>query len=288
MEVIKNGLKYTTTLTTANTPMMSRHVRYLFTIAAASSTTGILYNSDHARTYFTTFPPLLKASKPSEDNSWFSNLLSRKGSNTKPSMSPESISTLLSTQQFSRPTQIGVVSWFETNHYSANVPIEDRHCECYLQKNDALFFGMFDGHGGWHCSESLRTRLPVYVSLALMNEESRKQVLGNTIKTSDLVEYLGNPNDDCVSFKLPYTFEEKQKSIKSGQNYFAERANDMAPKMSKGDALKYAYLSLDRDITREAIPDGKCNEAIWTGLSGAVTVGAYIENENLYIANTGK
>jgi len=51
--------------------------------------------------------------------------------------------------------------------------------------------------------------------------------------------------------------------------------------------LKYVYLSLDRDITREAIPDGKCNESIWTGLSGAVAVSAYIKGKQLYVANTG-
>lgn len=276
--LINRGLK---------TTMFGRTTRIgWLALAATTTTAGLLCSHDQVRAHFTSFP-VLKANKPPEDNSWVSQLLSKKDSDLKPSLSPEYITSLLLCQEYSGKITNGIVSWFETNHYNANSPIEDRHCECYLQRNNAYFFGIFDGHSGWHCSESLRLRLPFYVSLAMMGDGDRLKFLSKQVVEDDLVEYLGNPVDDCPSFKLPDTFAEKQKTLKSGVHHFADKAKDMVPKLTPGDVLKYTFLSMDRDITKEAIPNGKCNEAIWTGLSGAVAVGAYIENKDLYIANTG-
>lgn len=266
------------------TAMFSRATR-CWVAVAATTTTGLLCSHQNVRNYFTSFPVL--EAKPPEDTSWISKLLTKKDSDLKPSLSPEYISSLLLKQEFTAVTNTGNVSWFETNHYNANSPIEDRHCECYLQRNDAYFFGIFDGHSGWHCSESLRLRLPLYVSLAMMNETNRQLFISKKIQEDELVRYLGNPDDDCPSFTLPDSFPEKQELLKSGVTHFAEKANNMVPKLSPGDVLKYTFLSMDRDITKEAIPSGKCNEAIWTGLAGAVAIGAYIQNKDLYVANTG-
>lgn len=264
--------------------MLSRTAKCWIALAATTST-GLLCSNQKVRNYFTSLP-VLEAKSP-EDNSWISKLLTKKDSDLKPSLSPEYISSLLQRQEYSARTKNGYVSRFETNHLNANSPIEDRHCECFLEKNNAYFFGIFDGHSGWHCSETLRLRLPLYVSLAMMKDVNRQMFISNQFEDSDLVEYLGNPEDDCPSFELPKTFVEKQEGLQTGVRYFAEKAKNMTPKLMPGDVLKYAYLSMDRDIAKEAIPNGTCNEAIWTGLSGAVAVGAYVENKDLYVANTG-
>ena len=225
-----------------------------------------------------------------ENNSWFSSILSKKHSSIQPAMADDAVRKILTEQQYTlstRDSNISPVLWFETNHYNANNPMEDRHCECYLKLNEAYFFGIFDGHSGWHCAESLRLRLPLYISLALMNTEQRNLFVKKEITSKEILEYLSNPNDNCSTFKIPDGFAEKQQRIQSGSVLFAKRASDMIANFSTCDILKYAYLSMDRDITREAIPDGKCNEPIWSGLSGAVTIGAFIKGNNIYVANTG-
>ena len=100
----------------------------------------------------------------------------------------------------------------------------------------------------------------------MSSKDTRDKFLSGDILPSDLVKYLGNPNDDCLSFKMPPSFKEKQASIKSGTRFFAEKANEVIENLSMEDVLKFTYLSLDRDITRESIPDGNCNEAIWLSL----------------------
>ena len=228
----------------------------------------------------------LLASSNNESSSWIDFLMKR-GTTPKISSTQEKIiNEILQKYEYKRDINTeGPVLRFETNHYNANNPIEDRHCECYLINNDAYFFGMFDGHSGWHCSESLRVRLPRYLAVGLLTGKDRQNV--DTTK-NNLVEYLGNPQDGFLTLEYPDSFPSKQEEYKTGIKHFIENLNTETNDFSQEDLIKCSYLTLDRDISKEAIPDGKCNEPLWAGLSGAVTVGAYIKNRDLYIANTGK
>jgi len=263
--------------------MLARGSKYLSTAAIAALGVGCWQE----RKWFTTQRNLY-AKDGDEGESWYSKLIAQT-STERISMSDEHMTSKLKRQEYSHEIdqKNGSVTWFETNHYNANNPIEDRHCECLLDGDNSYFFGIFDGHSGWHCSESLRLRLPLYISLAMTCEDTRKKFISGDLLPSDLVKYLGNPNDDCLSFKMPPTFKEKQADIKSGPLPFTEKSTKLVPGLDIADILKYTYLSLDRDISRESIPDGKCNEAIWTGLSGAVAVSAFIKGTQLYVANTG-
>ena len=259
--------------------MLAKSTRFLPIVAAAGISISFLKDRR-----FSTCQKL----NSDEGESWYAKLISSTPTQ-KVVLSDEVIASKLQKQQFSdQITQCdSTVGWFETNHYNANSPIEDRHCECHFGDENRFFFGVYDGHSGWHCSESLRLRLPLYTALATAPKESRDRFLAGELLASDLVKYLGNPNDDCLSFKMPPTFQEKQAQIKSGTKYFTEKVDEVTANLSMEDRLKFTYLSLDRDITRESIPDGKCNEAIWTGLAGAVAISAYIDGRMLYIANTG-
>ncbi|XP_066932300.1 pyruvate dehydrogenase [acetyl-transferring]-phosphatase 2, mitochondrial-like [Clytia hemisphaerica] len=261
--------------------MLSRGTRLI--PFAAAAVVGVSYWKDCR--FFQTYQRL-NADEGGE--SWYSKLISST-SQQKDTLSDEHITQKLKRQEYSHTMKQvdSCVNWFETNHYNANNPIEDRHCECVFDIDNEYFFGIYDGHSGWHCSESLRLRLPVYTTLAMTSNETRQKFLSGELLPSDLVKYLGNPNDDCLSFKMPPTFKEKQEAIKSGTRYFSEKSNEVMENLTIEEALKYTYLSLDRDITRESIPDGLCNEAIWTGLSGAVAVSAYLKGRMLYVANTG-
>ncbi|XP_047126307.2 pyruvate dehydrogenase [acetyl-transferring]-phosphatase 2, mitochondrial [Hydra vulgaris] len=227
---------------------------------------------------------MIQDGKQDKEAVQFTNQVSILKSNKK----QKNISKILKSQEFSRKIDSNFyspVSWFETNHYSANNPIEDRHCECSLLKNNAFFFGIFDGHSGWHCSESLRLNLPLYVSLAFSNDNLLKDFNSGKLSQKDFVQYLGNPDDNCLTFATPNGYKSKQDKLKTGPCNFAQFMN--TEKYSTSEILQYAYLSMDRDITLEAIPDGECIEPIWTGLSGSVAIGAYIKENDVFVASTG-
>jgi len=248
-------------------------------VTAAIATTGVLYSTHdtNQRLYAT-----------NSSDSWFSNLFQNNENVDKTSATSNIIKQSMKEQEYTKTvTYPTPVSWFETNHYNANNPIEDRHCECYLKHNNAFFFGIFDGHSGWHCSESLRTRLPYYVSLALMKESDRSNVTSTSEVSSSVIDYLSNPDDDCLSFKSPEGFKDKQKRLGSGLLNFAQACSSFVKENTISEILKYTYLSLDRDIAKEAIPDGICNEPIWAGISGAVAIGVLIQNNDIYVASTG-
>lgn len=265
--------------------MLKRSIKSWSAVTVAA-TIGTLCSYNQYRKYVANS---VVHANPNDDTGWFSSLLSKRDSYPN-SRSDLNVTAILRRQEFTKKfgqDKFDPISWFETNHYSANNPIEDRHCECRFNLSDSFFFGIFDGHSGWHCSESLRLRLPLYLSLAFGSNEDRRKFLSKELSPHKMMEFLGNPDDDCPTFNFPDNFPEKQKRLKSGSRCFAEKACDMVPRLNISDTLKYTFMSLDRDITREAIPDGKCNEPIWTGLSGAVAVGAYIKGNDLYIANTG-
>lgn len=227
-----------------------------------------------------------------EDKKWFSNLVSKRFKTIKTTVPEAVITSILTHNQHTNKlneTRPGIVSSFETNHFKANNPLEDRHCECVLNFNQSYLFGVFDGHSGWHCSESLRTRLPLYVSLGLMNKELRRKFVSKELKENDVFEYVGLHSEDELENDHMPCLEDKQKAFRTGTNFFVEELDKVEQMGSEyvNETLKYSFLSLDKDIVVEAIPDGVCNDPIWSGLSGAVAITAYIKDNDIYISNTG-
>ena len=250
-------------------------------------TAGTLCSYSHFRNHF------FFSRNGQEEKNWFSSLIAKRFKTIKPSLSESIVNSMLRYNEHTNKIGMkkpGVVSSFETNHFRANNPLEDRHCECYLKFNESYLFGIFDGHSGWYCSESLRTRLPLYISLALLNKGLRNKFISEEIKESDIIEYLGIQSEDELANEYIPCLEEKQRQFRTGMDFFVEEINnvDKVGNDNVYETLKYSYLSLDKDITVEAIPDGICNEPIWNGLSGAVAVTAYIKDNDLYVSNTGK
>lgn len=253
-------------------------------------TAGTLCSYSHFRNQFS-FKS--NSNNGSDEKNWFSNLMAKRFKSIKPSLSETIMNSILRYNEHTNDVdkdKRGLVTSFETNHFRANNPLEDRHCECYLKQDNSLLFGIFDGHSGWYCSESLRTRLPMYISLALMNKELRDKVVSKEIGDSEILEYLGLKSEDELENEEIPGLEEKQERFRTGIYNFIEQMNkdEKIGKEHLIETLKYSYLSLDKDIIVEAIPDGLCNEPIWSGLSGAVAVTAYIKDNDLFVSNTGK
>ena len=231
-------------------------------------------------------------SKSDENSKAISSLLSglfgrfRKGED--PSLPPDVMNELIRKHEFAKEIHRGIVSRFETNSYAANNPIEDRHAECYLKNGDAQFYGIFDGHSGYHCSETVKSRLPIYmnVALGLIND--------NTISTDGGVlgkdvEILGKVYADLPLVTLPSNFAEKQRRLGSGEDAFAKYISSHSFEAVKIDELiKFVFKALDQDICNESIPDGVADESLLTGISGSCAVTAVIKEEDLYVGNAGK
>lgn len=259
----------------------------LVTMVATSASTLCSYTHFRNHSFF--------SRNGSDEKNWFSNLVAKRFKSIKsPSLPETTINQMLRANEHATNSlnkqMPGIVSGFETNHYRANRELEDRHCECRLNFNNSYLFGVFDGHSGRHCSESLKTRLPVYMSLALMNKELRKKFTDKELTEKDVLEYLGLRSPDEYDNEPIPGLEEKQQRFMTGVNFLVDSLDGnekLGNEEHVEETIQHTYLTLDKDIAMEAIPDGICNEPIWAGLSGAVAITAYIKDKDLYVSNTG-
>lgn len=85
----------------------------------------------------------------------------------------DALKAAISEYQYSRKAldDTSFVSEYHTGKLSSNQPMEDRNIEYVIseqpsgksEKNPTYFFGVYDGHSGWHCAQSVRDFLGIYV-----------------------------------------------------------------------------------------------------------------------------
>ncbi|KAJ3218836.1 hypothetical protein HK099_004912 [Clydaea vesicula] len=97
------------------------------------------------------------------------------------------------------------------NTVNSNDPCEDRYCESYYKDN--LILGIFDGHGGYQCSEVVSKNLPLYIAKELetikntKENKNRKDAVTKALKNAflnldhDLL--IGNFTDEKGNFFKP-------------------------------------------------------------------------------------
>lgn len=196
------------------------------------------------------------------------------------------LNKILKKDEFSNQFQNGIVIRFDTNQYSANTPIEDRHVECHFPSSNSMMFGVFDGHSGYYCSETLKNRMPQYLSTAL----SKAAHISDAAILEDVSNYtvLGTEHSDNPVFEMPASLASKQAKLGSGPLEFSKHLQSIQTEFTQNDAIKLAFNTLDEDICNEAIPDGMGDNSLLVGLAGACAVVSVIQGDDLYIANTGK
>ena len=215
--------------------------------------------------------------------SWWRKLLGRQSHEKDPLLPVDVMNEVLKKDEFSKQIQTGVVVRFDTNQYCANSPIEDRHLECHFSTSNALMFGVFDGHGGYHCSESLRRRMPQYLSSAFST------AIGGTAVQQDTKDFtlLGMEHMNNPDLELPKDLAKKQAALGAGANEFSRYLDSLKTELSTHDAMKLAFKKLDEDICNEAIPNGEADNSLLVGLAGSCAVVSVIQGNDLYVANTG-
>ena len=191
----------------------------------------------------------------------------------------------------------GVVWFYETNHLASNNPLEDRHSEKLLIKTNGAMFGVFDGHGGWQCAETVRQRLPLYVALALSPKSELKYLEKNFAKEFCAADFIGHFSEEKVDSFSPeitrvavgYSLSQKQEVFHTGPKFLVKNLSEkmQTERLQVDEGLSWAFTQLDDDIATEAIPVKILDDSFMAGASGSCAVVSYMEGNDLYVANAG-
>lgn len=193
------------------------------------------------------------------------------------------------------------IKYYDNNYLGANNPPEDRYAQAKFLHSDIYLFGVFDGHGGYQCSDTITQRLYDYIGLNFLTTKQLEDKLKWNTSSSDPSK---NGYPLWKAFSSPYGDfrSEKLKEIhKASLNLYADEllrerimeesiGNEIEFNIEK--ILKQAFLKLDQDIKVEAMPNpanGKLldKETMSVAMSGSCACVALLNGKNLYVANCG-
>lgn len=224
------------------------------------------------------------------------------------------VNSMISAEESSHEIKDGLIQRYEANHLGSNSPIEDRKFIAkLLHEEGSYLFGVLDGHGGDACVRSVCQRIANYIALSLLkpevlsefgslpklveyicmssNEYHDYSYIDNPSCQSNIEEYLEylqrNPGYHYPTHK-PTTSHNKQKA--GGLHTCAEELL-VSQLQYKVQALTNAYVTLDEDISREALmfnDNGEVDKHLFDAAnSGACALVAHLNGMELCIANTG-
>ena len=225
------------------------------------------FNSQQLR-FFHTTPPC----------SWYGHL----------AVSPEQVNSILHWNEVSVKVdhEDFAVQSFMSNQVGSNNPLEDRRAEATCALTKAMLFGVFDGHHGPACAQVISERLFNYIAAEVLPYEVLQHA-HRMFASGDLVElvnYYPHPND--------YISHDRQTMFRSSlSQYLRDNLSvDFQGEFDLANILIIAFDRLDNDLTTEALrtTNGEFNDAgLHTVFSGACACVAYVENDNVYVANAG-
>ncbi len=152
------------------------------------------------------------------------------------------------------------IKYYDINYLGSNSPPEDRQAQAKLALHDVYMFGVFDGHGGHYCADSVNMRLFDYIGLNLLTSPQLEDLL-NTKASEYSAAYklwstYQSPYPDLRSLKL------KEIHKASLRSYAEDLLKDRIMEESIGNEIKFdiekalveSFTKLDIDILNEAIP----------------------------------
>ena len=161
-------------------------------------------------------------------------------------------------------------------------------------------FGVFDGHGGPWCSDTVGQRLFEYIAVSLYPPNDLETIMrkGRTMTTGNqnpsqslsklsslLLRSYYNPYKDTRSSKIKEIHQMNLlKHIEDAYTNFDTDNTDIV------SALESAFVKLDRDICSEAIPANTQSvdeDLLQICTAGSCACVALVKDANLYIANSG-
>lgn len=179
----------------------------------------------------------------------------------------------------------GPVRSYETNQLASNSPIEDARAEGMCALTSGLLFGVFDGHAGSACAQVLSKRLYNYIAAYLLSPDLLDQYIKSLSQSDTNAKLITFLNDN-----VQFVDDIREVYRQSFHKFVSElNENDIPEVLKIPEMLENAFLRLDNDLSREALPlNGNVNmKTLSVAMSGAVTCTAYIDGPHLYIANVG-
>ncbi|KAK3739188.1 hypothetical protein QZH41_017342 [Actinostola sp. cb2023] len=210
-----------------------------------------------------------------------------------PPLSPNEASMIIRRYEKRVDVNCGIVSFYDTNNLPSNNPMEDRNTECRILNTNGALFSILDGHGGWQCAESVKTRLPIYIALALLRKSELRRSEKEILKEALVSSFYNNAStvntEESSGLTTAFTLHKKQEIFHTGPKYLLQSLKEQlkTDKLPVDEALTLAYTQLDDDISAEAIPLKVLDDSFVVGATGACAVSAYIEEQDIYVANTG-
>ncbi|XP_013929490.1 PREDICTED: pyruvate dehydrogenase [acetyl-transferring]-phosphatase 2, mitochondrial [Thamnophis sirtalis] len=177
---------------------------------------------------------------------------------------------------------------FESNHLAANVPIEDRRSAATCLQTRGMMFGVFDGHAGYSCAQSVSERLFSYLAVSLLSRQTLEEIemaVESMKPILPILQWHKHPNDR-------FFHEVASVYLEQLRYYWQDLLNSDADLgLTMEEALIGAYKRLDSDISLEAQAPSK-NEllkdiALQVAFSGATACLAHVDQAHLHVANAG-
>jgi pyruvate dehydrogenase phosphatase len=147
-----------------------------------------------------------------------------------------------------------------------------------------MLLGIFDGHAGPSCAQVIAERMLQYITVSLLPPDL-------------LAKYRKSLDDGNDEMKLLHLFNNNLELVDKLKTLYASSlksfVGDLAgnPRDFKmADALETAFLRLDGDLSREALPDarGRLNKrTLSVAMSGAVACVAHVDGPHLHVASAG-
>ncbi|XP_028287844.1 pyruvate dehydrogenase [acetyl-transferring]-phosphatase 2, mitochondrial [Parambassis ranga] len=184
---------------------------------------------------------------------------------------------------------LSAVRKFESNQLAANTPNEDRRSAATCLQSKGMLFGVFDGHGGWACAQSVSERLLYYIAVAMMSKHSLEELekcMEHSKPVPPILQWYKNHAD--------FNYRESASLYIEHLRVFWQElleCEEHGAGMSPQDALDCAFKRLDADISLEAqVPlsnDLIKSTAIQVAFAGCTACVAHVGIDGIHVANAG-
>lgn len=207
---------------------------------------------------------------------------------TRGKYSPQQVSAVLQRYEETADLNSGAVKSFQVNRMPANNPIEDRDAIAFI-KNDGIdqhMFGVFDGHGGYSCSQTISERLFHYIAVTMASEDGLEKIRRGNFDFQSLLQWHSQSHIHHVHLASEFEHVHREKLVKLATEMLSNLED-----CSVRDNLISAFTRLDEDIMLEAVPSTLNSDlrlpALQAAFEGSCGCVAFIDKTDLYIANTG-
>lgn len=201
-------------------------------------------------------------------------------------LTPQEVDTVLTCNEFSYEFAPGAsVKSYDSNQLASNHPIEDTRSEASCVQTPGILMGIFDGHGGSSCAQVISKRLYQYIALCLLSQGQLQNYLAS-FETKQPLDLIQAYND-----KVQFVEDVRDIYFNSFRNFMLDLSKEGGrDNVDVRSALEMAFLRLDSDLSKEALPNkyfGVNMKTLSVAMSGAVSCVAHMEGPNLHIAHLG-